>query len=266
MSSFPQVAHALQHVLSEAPADLARSSGCCQRRSKLTAACFVQTTVCGWLAHPTARPFVNSQRFDMNSEPFMQWSEENGLPAPPEPKAGRLLRVDGRPTLRLPGDGRPMGEFAAEIGRMLADQDIFARKGCAFALDAEGQKIEPAMPTWLRSWAEKFVVCYKTRSRDGQQISFTSTMTDDAARVVLQAPQFLERLRRVERFHPCRMPVIRNDGTLELLPVGHDLESATYTAPGVSYPLYMSAEDARFQVESATVKREAARLVSAGKR
>jgi hypothetical protein len=53
MTSLPHVAHALQHVLTEVPDALARATGFCQRHSKLTAALFVQTTVLGWLAHPT---------------------------------------------------------------------------------------------------------------------------------------------------------------------------------------------------------------------
>jgi hypothetical protein len=53
MSSLPQVAQALRHVLTEVPTALARESGFCQRQSKLTAALFVQTVVLGWLAQPT---------------------------------------------------------------------------------------------------------------------------------------------------------------------------------------------------------------------
>ena len=53
VTSVPQIAMALARVLTEVPTDLARVSGFCQRRSKLTAALFVQTLVLGWLAHPT---------------------------------------------------------------------------------------------------------------------------------------------------------------------------------------------------------------------
>jgi hypothetical protein len=53
-SSLPQVAAALQHVLAEAPEALARASGFRRRRSKLTAALFVQTLVLGWLGSPQA--------------------------------------------------------------------------------------------------------------------------------------------------------------------------------------------------------------------
>jgi hypothetical protein len=166
------------------------------------------------------------------------FAKANELPAP------MIATINGNPALQLPGDGRPLGDFAEDCGRMLAAQSIFARKGCAFTLNPEGQKLEPATPTWLRSWAEKHVCCYKSRTSNGQEMRLASTMTEDSAKVVLAAPQFLENLRRVERFHPCRLPVIRRDGTIELLPESHDAESATYTAPGSPYPLDMSVEDA----------------------
>ena len=54
MTSLPQVAIALQHVLRDVPEAHARSTKFCRRRSKLTAASFVQATVLGWLAHPQA--------------------------------------------------------------------------------------------------------------------------------------------------------------------------------------------------------------------
>jgi Transposase DDE domain len=54
MDSLPQVAAALQHVLTAVPAAAARASGFCRRRSKLTAAVFVQALVLGWLARPEA--------------------------------------------------------------------------------------------------------------------------------------------------------------------------------------------------------------------
>ena len=168
----------------------------------------------------------------------------NPTASPSDTSAPRIYQINGKPALRLPGVGRPLGEFAAECGELLAEQNIFARKGCAFTLDPEGQKLEPATPTWLRSWAEKFVCCFKVKVTGSGEIHLATTMTDDAARVVLQAPQFLERLRPVERFNPCRLPVLRPSGQIELLPEGYDRDSATYTAPGSSYPLDTSIAEA----------------------
>ena len=62
MSSLPQVAAALQHVLVEVPDALARETGFCRRRSKVSAACFVQAVVLGWLAHPRASLHRLTQR------------------------------------------------------------------------------------------------------------------------------------------------------------------------------------------------------------
>ena len=54
MASLPQVACALQRVLTDVPAALARASGFCRRQGKVTAPLFVQTLVLGWLARPAA--------------------------------------------------------------------------------------------------------------------------------------------------------------------------------------------------------------------
>ena len=54
MSSLPQVAAAIQTVLTDVPEAVARTSGFLRRRSKLTPARFVQTLVLGWWQHPAA--------------------------------------------------------------------------------------------------------------------------------------------------------------------------------------------------------------------
>jgi len=70
-----------------------------------------------------------------------------------------VFDINGRPAVQLPGDGRPLGEFAAEIGGLLAPHHIFARQGLPFTLDPEGQQLQPATATWLRTWAEEHQCC-----------------------------------------------------------------------------------------------------------
>jgi len=144
-----------------------------------------------------------------------------------------LETVNGKPALRLPGDGFLISDFASDLAGLLDGQNIFARKGAAFVLDHDAQKLEPASPAWLRTWVEKHVSPYKVRPTQNGEIRLVRTMPDDTARAVLASPQFLERLPRVERFHPCPMPWLRANGQIELLPVGIDADSATFTAdPG----------------------------------
>lgn len=54
MGSLPHLATCLQQILRQVPLTLEYTSGFCQRRSKCTAAHFVQTTVLGWAARPEA--------------------------------------------------------------------------------------------------------------------------------------------------------------------------------------------------------------------
>ena len=95
----------------------------------------------------------------MNLAPFEEFAESVIPPAAPE-------MIDGLPALQLPGDGHLVGNFAAELGNLLQGHGIFARKGCAFTIDSEGQKLEPASPAWLRTWVEKHVRPYKVRQSE----------------------------------------------------------------------------------------------------
>lgn len=54
MSSLPRVAQAIQTVLTEIPDEVARATGFLRRRSKVTAARFVQALVLGWWQQPEA--------------------------------------------------------------------------------------------------------------------------------------------------------------------------------------------------------------------
>jgi hypothetical protein len=70
MSSLPQVAAAIQTVLTAVPDEVGRVTGFCQRRSKLTPARFVQTLVLGWWQHPSATLAQLSQMTALLAEPI----------------------------------------------------------------------------------------------------------------------------------------------------------------------------------------------------
>jgi hypothetical protein len=156
----------------------------------------------------------------------------------------RLEEIDGKPALQLPGDGLLLGDFATALGQHLRDADVFARQGCAFTLDHEGQKLDAVTPGWLRTWIEGHVVPFRTgMQRDGTGNTITlkikKSMTEDVARAVNVSTQFLDQLHKVERFHPCPMPVLRADGRIELLAPGMDAASMTFTADAGFVPELM---------------------------
>ena len=65
-------------------------------------------------------------------------------------------------------------------------------------------------------------------------------MREEEARGVMASPQFKEKLRCLVRLNLCRLPILRADGSLELLPEGYDPASRTLTVSGVTYPEDMS--------------------------
>lgn len=158
--------------------------------------------------------------------------------------------LNGKPALLLPGVGHLVSYFASDLADLLQGQGIFSRKGAAFLLDHSAQKLEPASPAWLRTWVEKHVVPYRVKAAASGEIKLVQTMPDDIARAVLASPQFLEKLPRVERFHPCPMPWLREDGRIELLPEGLDAISQTFTAHCGFEILPVSLEVARIALDS----------------
>ena len=141
--------------------------------------------------------------------------------------------ADPRPKIRLPGEGRLLSEFAIELATHLVGKDIYCRNGEIVALE-DGQLIHLDAQK-LRAWVERHLVCYrKCRARE-QVYKVDVTMRMDDAAGVLSAPQFSERLLKLRRVNHARLPVIRADGQLQLLPEGYDLNSQTLTLPGVEY-------------------------------
>jgi hypothetical protein len=63
----------------------------------------------------------------------------------------------------------------------------------------------------------------------------------------LRADEFTRRQPRLVRIHSVRLPILRDDGRVELLPVGYDAESGIYTLPmGFDYDEKMTLEEGAF--------------------
>ncbi|MDA7934826.1 hypothetical protein N9B65_07270 [Akkermansiaceae bacterium] len=179
---------------------------------------------------------VKFRRFEPNSEPEM------GKPTPP-----KVETLNGLPAVELPGVGRALGDFAEELGTLLAKSGVYSRGGHAFTIDRDGKKLEAVNSQWLRTWAEKEVSLFKTSRRgEGESIRFAHSMTLDTAKALCVSPQFLDELPEIRRFHPVRLPVLRESGRVELLPPGFDEESLTRTDPkGCEYRLDLEPEKGR---------------------
>ena len=148
-----------------------------------------------------------------------------------------VLTLNGRPAIELPCPGRPLSDFAADVGRLLSGAGVYSRGGVAFTVDISTKQLCPVDPQWLRTWAESEIALFKqAKTSAGLTLSLRHSMSLDVAKALIVSPQFLAPLPQINRFSPVRLPVMRADGRIELLPTGFDPETLTLTEPhGVEY-------------------------------
>jgi hypothetical protein len=156
---------------------------------------------------------------------------------------------DGRIYVPLPGkDNRLMSEFASDMGKALAGSEIYNRNGTPFTVDHLGQTLKLMTPDSFRTWAEKHVVCFSWDEPDeGPPMRIRKSMSVTEAGTTLASEHFLKRLRSVRKLNQVRQPVLRKSDKIELLPVGYDAESRTYTfdTPGVIFSEELTLDEAK---------------------
>lgn len=144
------------------------------------------------------------------------------------------------PKVRLPGNGHRIGQTAEELGKALRDQDLFERDGIVLMVNRRG-RLSVMTSEKFHSWIEDYVAPYKL----GEHGEEAASMSDKCAAGVLASEQFIRELRPIRRVATIRLPVIRKDGTLELLPEGYDPETQVLTRSEMELEDDMPLEKAR---------------------
>lgn len=158
------------------------------------------------------------------------------------PEAGLRALHDGEegggsaPWIQLPGGDRLLSAWARECGQILTDKPVFRRHNVPVTINGETHELDVVTPAQFRTLLEEFAVPYKSywvsagrgNTQKVEQKS-PASMMPDCARATLESRQFLDALRRIERVNLVRMPVLRSDGRIELLPEGYDEESEILT-------------------------------------
>jgi hypothetical protein len=137
-----------------------------------------------------------------------------------------------------------LSAFATEIAKVLKDCGLYQRGGIAMIVNEQRDGLEIITPAMLRSLVEKYLVCYRIKGTGGDRITLERTMSSEDALGVLSAQQFLSRLPKVNRIATARLPVMRANGSIELLPAGYDRESLTLTLLQCDYDTTMPMSDA----------------------
>jgi hypothetical protein len=200
---------------------------------------------------PEEKPGEYAEKFkhrltEVHIGTLIKLAKEHGYRQPPivapqsvPPAAAKIQTINGKPAIELPCPGRPLSDFAAAVGGMLAGRGVYSRGGLAFTINHATKQLLPVDPQWLRTWAEGEVALYKqVKNAAGLSLTLRHSMSLDVARALIVSPQFLAPLPEIKRFAPVRMPVMRADGRIELLPDGFDPATLILTDPaGCKYDL-----------------------------
>ena len=153
-------------------------------------------------------------------------------PPPDNVNALQSTINDARPKVFLPGDSRMLSDFAADLGDVLREKDIFTRDSIVCTIDSTSKRLTEMSDGAFQTWPEQFFVPMKSRKIPGeptQAVALARSMPVSVAHAALRSPQLIRKLRPLAALHPVRFPVSRADGSIELLPIGYDAESKIYT-------------------------------------
>lgn len=153
-------------------------------------------------------------------------------PPPPETKGAQV--PDLAPFIELPRVGRPDSVFAKEAGAVCRINGVYRRDTVPVLVNRESGSIDVLRAETFQTELERVAVTYKAKWKkgdDGEMIEIRqpTTMALAVAKTTLASHQFVYQQRSLERVNLVQQPVMRGDGSVELLPIGYDEETGILT-------------------------------------
>jgi hypothetical protein len=139
------------------------------------------------------------------------------------------------PFVRLTCEGYPDSRFQLEVGAILNKNGVFRRDRLAVVINRESSAVEPMTPNRFRTYCEKHMIPAKfhwnakANGGQGDWDKVPKTMNKETAAACLESDWFIDQQRPIRRVNFVRMPILRKDGRIELLPYGYDAESRIFT-------------------------------------
>jgi hypothetical protein len=171
-------------------------------------------------------------------------------PVTPHQRSRELINSN-LPRIELPGDNRLVSAFALDLGSIISHCGLYRRDNHPVFVDKVNCRLDPLTPESLRTWIEQHCTCFRVRSSSGGSIQFSHTCSFDDARTVIQSVQFLQALPEIVSINQTRLPVMRTDGSIELLPPGYDPASRVFTAPNIECEECIMLDQARAVIDDA---------------
>jgi hypothetical protein len=149
--------------------------------------------------------------------------------------------VDAQPVVVM---GPDLNVVARRLGEVAGRLELFEMADDLVFFDHEGRRRLMTARTF-RTWIGDFVVIAgKFDKASGEAVPVTMGIED--AGTILECVNFRRGVRKLRGVNAVRLPVVRADGRLELLPWGYDEETEMFTVRGgVEYDMDMDVECAR---------------------
>src|SRR5262249_44253282 len=130
------------------------------------------------------------------------------------------------------------------------DDRLFRRDRTPVAVNHERARLDVMSARAMRSFAQRYIQFFqfKTIKEDEEKVQLTiiKNIAAETAAALLESWDMLEKLPEIRRVNPTRLPVVREDGRIDLLKPGHFAEQGIYTVDdGIEYDETMTREDAK---------------------
>lgn len=114
-------------------------------------------------------------------------------------------------------------KFIHKMGEILSDKGIYRRDTVIMLPDAKIARLNIMEAEVFCSWAQEFVVNYKTRyDKNGEPFTTYKDMPTEIAKKTILSPRFREYVPEIEEVFPIPMWVDDVDGGMKLLPPGFE--------------------------------------------
>lgn len=151
------------------------------------------------------------------------------------------------PWILLPRAGEQALTFAEEVGFIVGANGLYRRDAVPVTIEKETGRVEEMDSQRFRTYVESQLVPYLRLETQYGTMKVRGTISNDEARCCLRSDNFRYPLRKLQRVNNVRLPAMRRDGRIELLPTGYDAESAIFTMKdALEYDLTWTLDQARF--------------------
>jgi len=155
-----------------------------------------------------------------------------------------------KPQIKGPGLGRPLSMFAEELADYVKNTNFFVMNNeliyHSYNKEADQTTCIPVNGCMFRTLIEKYVTIITTcENENGVKYNIAKSLRGEESSAIVSSEQFKNGLRHISRINHCRMPTLRKNNKIELLPEGYDQESKIMTISTVTFREDMNIYESR---------------------